>query len=283
MKRINRKQLDLIVKYIVLVLLGVLIIYPFLWLVGSSFKTSYEIFADPSFIPKNPTLNGYRNGWKAAGSSTFLTFFKNTYVFVTLKVLATVISAVLVGYGFSRFEFPFKKSMMSVLIATLLFPMTVVLVPSYIIFSKIGWVNSYKPLIIPSLFATDTYFVFLMVQFFRSLPRDMDEAAIIDGCGPFRRLLYILIPMLQPAIITVMLFQFIWTGNDFLGPMIYISSEHLFPVSIGLKVSMDTSSGMISWENTLAMSVLAILPPLIVYILAQKHFVEGISTTGIKG
>jgi len=267
----------------VLIVLGVMIIYPFFWLVGSSFKSSFEIFADPSFIPKKPTLNGYRNGWKAAGASTFLTFFKNTYVYVVLKVTATVVSAVLVGYGFSRFEFPFKKSMLSVLIATLLFPMTIVLVPSYIMFSKVGWVDSYKPLIIPSLFATDTYFVFLMVQFFRSLPRDMDEAAIIDGCGAFRRLIYILIPMLQPAIVTVMLFQFIWTGNDFLGPMIYLSSEFKFPVSIGLKISMDTSSGMISWENTLAMSVLAILPPLIVYILAQRNFVEGISTTGIKG
>jgi len=283
MKRLNKKHLDLLATYIVLILLGVMIIYPFFWLVGSSFKSSYEIFADPSFIPKNPTLNGYRNGWKAAGASTFLTFFKNTYVYVVLKVLATVVSAVLVGYGFSRFEFPFKKPMLSVLIATLLFPMTVVLVPSYIIFSKVGWVDSYKPLIIPSLFATDTYFVFLMVQFFRSLPRDMDEAAIIDGCGAFRRLIYILVPMLKPAIVTVMLFQFIWTGNDFLGPMIYLSSEFKFPVSIGLKISMDTSSGMISWENTLAMSVLAILPPLIVYILAQRNFVEGISTTGIKG
>jgi oligogalacturonide transport system permease protein len=283
MKRLNKKHLDLLATYVVLILLGVMIIYPFFWLVGSSFKSSYEIFADPSFIPKNPTLNGYRNGWKAAGASTFLTFFKNTYVYVVLKVLATVVSAVLVGYGFSRFEFPFKKPMLSVLIATLLFPMTVVLVPSYIIFSKVGWVDSYKPLIIPSLFATDTYFVFLMVQFFRSLPRDMDEAAIIDGCGAFRRLIYILVPMLKPAIVTVMLFQFIWTGNDFLGPMIYLSSEFKFPVSIGLKISMDTSSGMISWENTLAMSVLAILPPLIVYILAQRNFVEGISTTGIKG
>lgn len=283
MKRLNKKHFDLLATYIVLIVLGVMIIYPFFWLVGSSFKSSFEIFADPSFIPKNPSLNGYRNGWKAAGASTFLTFFKNTYVYVVLKVLATVVSAVLVGYGFSRFEFPFKKPMLSILIATLLFPMTVVLVPSYIMFSKVGWVDSYKPLIIPSLFATDTYFVFLMVQFFRSLPRDMDEAAIIDGCGAFRRLIYILVPMLQPAIVTVMLFQFIWTGNDFLGPMIYLSSEFKFPVSIGLKISMDTSSGMISWENTLAMSVLAILPPLIMYILAQRNFVEGISTTGIKG
>ncbi|WP_320122285.1 carbohydrate ABC transporter permease [uncultured Sphaerochaeta sp.] len=283
MAYLKRKQVDKILNYIILIAIGIVMVYPFLWLIGSSFKTSYEIFADLSVIPKNPTLNGYKNGWRAAGASTFLTFFKNTYVYVVLKVLATALSAVVVGYGFSRFDFPYKKSMFSVLIATLLFPMTVVLVPSYIMFSKIGWVDSYTPLILPSLFAADTYFVFLMVQFFRSLPRDMDEAAIIDGCGPVRRLIYILVPLLKPAIVTVMLFQFIWTGNDFLGPMIYLSSEHLFPVSIGLKISMDTSSGMISWENTMAMSVLAILPPLILYMFAQRNFVEGISTTGLKG
>ena len=279
----RRKIISNVLNYTLLIALGVVIIYPFLWLIGSSFKTSTEIFSDPSFIPKNPSFDGYINGWKGAGLTSFGVFFKNTYIYVVLKVLFTVVSATLTAYGFSRFQFRGRAILQSILIATLLFPATVVLVPTYVIFSKLGWVDSYLPMMVPSLFAADTYFVFLLMSFFRSLPRDMDEAAIIDGCGPLRRLVQILVPMIKPAIVTALLFQFIWTGNDFLNPMIYISTEAKFPVSVALKMSMDTSGGMISYNNVFAMSVLAILPPLIVFIFAQRNFVEGISTQGLKG
>lgn len=278
-----RKNISLSLWYIMLAAIGAMLIYPFFWLVGSSFKTTFEIFSDPSFIPKNPSLNGYINGWNAAGGADFGTFFKNTYIYVLIKVFVTVFAAVITSYGFSRFDFFLKKQLMAILIATLLFPGTVILVPSYLLFNKIGWVDSYLPLIIPSLFAGDTFFVFLLIQFFRTLPRDMDEAAMIDGCGAIQRLINILIPMLKPAIITVVLFQFIWTGNEFLGPMIYISSVFKFPVAVGLKLSLDGASGVIAWENTMAMSVLAIIPSLIAFVCAQRHFVEGISTSGLKG
>jgi oligogalacturonide transport system permease protein len=281
--KLKRKDIYMFLWYLLLIAIGVMMIYPFLWLVGSSFKTTYEIFADPSFIPKRPSLNGYINGWRAAGGATFTTFFKNTYIYVVVKVLATVFAAIITAYGFSRFNFFLKKQLMAILIATLLFPGTVILVPSYLIFTKIGWVDSYLPLVIPSLFAGDTFFVFMMIQFFRTLPRDMDEAAMIDGCGPIRRLISILIPLLKPAIITVILFQFIWTGNEFLGPMIYLSSEYNFPVAVGLKLSLDGAAGVVAWENTMAMSVVAIIPSLIAFICAQRHFVEGISTSGLKG
>lgn len=280
---IKQKSLYAVLWYLLLAAVGAALIYPFLWLVGSSFKTTHEIFSDPSFIPKTPSLKGYVNGWKAAGGATFTTFFRNTYTYVFVKVLSTVFAAIITSYGFSRFDFFLKKQLMAVLIATLLFPATVILVPSYLMFNKIGWVDSYLPLVIPSLFAGDTFFVFMMIQFFRSLPRDMDEAAMIDGCGPVRRLISILVPLLKPAVITVILFQFIWTGNEFLGPMIYISSEYNFPVAVGLKLSLDGAAGVVAWENTMAMSVLAIVPSLIAFICAQRHFVEGISTSGLKG
>jgi oligogalacturonide transport system permease protein len=280
---LNRKTINIFLWYLVLLVIGVLIVYPFLWLVGSSFKDNWEIFSDPSFIPKHPQLGGYINGWKSNGTTTFTTYFRNTYIYVLFKVLATAFSSVITAYGFSRFDFFGRKQLMAVLIATLLFPTTVILVPSYILFTKIGWIDSYLPLFVPSLFAVDTFFVFMMIQFFRTLPRDMDEAAMIDGCGPVRRLWNILVPMLKPAIITVVLFQFIWTGNEFLGPMIYLSTEQKFPVSVGLKLTMDGFSGIIAYENIMAMSVTAIIPPLIVFMCAQRHFVEGISTTGLKG
>jgi oligogalacturonide transport system permease protein len=258
-------------------------IYPFLWLVGSSFKTSYEIFSDPGFIPKHPRIDGYINGWKAAGGETFTTFYKNTLFYVLVKILFTLFATTITSYGFARFNFPFKKFLMAILIATLLFPGTVILVPSYLLFNYFRWVNSYLPLIIPSLFATDTFFVFMLIQFYRTIPHEMDEAALIDGCGSIRRLVSILIPLIKPALVTLVLFQFIWTSNDFMGPLIYISREKLYPISIGLRLASDFSEGKPAWENVMAMSMLAILPSLIVFIFAQKNFIEGIVTSGIKG
>jgi oligogalacturonide transport system permease protein len=281
MKKMKPKKQ--ILTYIFLVLIGVMIIYPFLWLIGASFNDSYSLFANPSIFPEHPSLNGYINGWKGGGANSFGTYFANTYRYVLFKVLFTIFSCIITAYGFSRFEFPGKKPLFSILIGTLLFPSVVVIVPTYIIFSKIGWVDTYAPMLAPALFAGDTYFVYLLIQFFRSIPRDMDEAAMIDGCGPIKRLTQILLPMLVPSIVTVALFQFIWTGNDFMYPMIFLSSESKFPVSVGLKIFMDTSGALISWGNIFAMSVLAIVPPLLVFLFAQRTFVEGISTSGLKG
>lgn len=278
-----RKRINSTLAYIVLVIVGVVIIYPFLWLVGSSFKTTYEIFAEPGIIPHNPTFNAYINGWKGGGTVAFDTFFKNTFFYAILKVIFTVFSATITAYGFTRFEFPFRKPLQAILIGTLLFPAVVVIVPSYIIFARIGWSDSYYPLLVPALLAGETYFVYLLMQFFRTIPREMDEAAMIDGCGPVKRLFLILVPLIKPSVVTVVLFQFIWACNDFLNPMIYLSTESKFPVSVGLKMTMDSSAGLIKWENIFAMSVLAILPPLVLFILAQRNFIEGISTSGLKG
>ena len=278
-----KKTVSIVFLYLFLIVVGIVIIYPFCWMIGASFNDTYSLQANLSIFPENPSLNGYLNGWKGAGIHTFGTYFKNTYVYVVLKVIFTVISSVITAYGFSRFQFPFKKPFFSILIGTLLFPSVVVIVPVYIIFAKIGWVDTYAPMLVPALFASETYFIYLLIQFFRSIPRDMDEAAMIDGCGPVRRLNKILLPMLKSPIITVILFQFIWTGNDFLYPMIFISSEEKFPVSVGLKLFMDNSGALISWSNIFAMSVLAIMLPLIVFLFAQRAFVEGISTSGLKG
>ncbi len=278
-----RKRINSTLAYIVLVIVGVVIIYPFLWLVGSSFKTTYEIFAEPGIIPHNPTFNAYINGWKGGGTVAFDVFFKNTFFYAILKVIFTVFSATITAYGFTRFEFPFRKPLQAILIGTLLFPAVVVIVPSYIIFARIGWSDSYYPLLVPALLAGETYFVYLLMQFFRTIPREMDEAAMIDGCGPVKRLFLILVPLIKPSVVTVVLFQFIWACNDFLNPMIYLSTETKFPVSVGLKMTMDSSAGLIKWENIFAMSVLAILPPLVLFILAQRNFIEGISTSGLKG
>ena len=168
------------------------------------------------------------------------------------------------------------------MLATLFLPQVVLNVPQFLLFTKIGWVDSYLPLVIPSFFACDTYFVFMMIQFMRSVPKELEEAAEIDGCNSFQRLLLVMVPMVQPAVVSSALFQFMWSSNDFMGPLIYINSTRKFPAALGLRLFMDTETGF-QWNKVLALSIITILPSLIVFFLAQDQFVEGISAGGVKG
>ncbi|WP_353844893.1 carbohydrate ABC transporter permease [Rhizobium sp. CSW-27] len=257
-------------------------LYPLIWLVGASFKTNSEIFAGAGFIPHEPTASGYVNGWKTSTPYTFGHFFWNTFLIVMPKIIGTAISCTAVAYGFARFDFPGKKILFASLIATLLLPNVVTRIPQYLLFRDLGWLDSYLPLWVPSAFAGDAFFVFMLVQFLRAIPRDMEEAARVDGANTWQVLLFIVVPLLTPALISVCLFQFMWTMNDFLGPLIYISSVDKFPVSLALKLSIDTTEAF-EWNRILAMSVLTIMPALIVFFLAQKYFIEGISAGGVKG
>ncbi|MGD8837867.1 MAG: carbohydrate ABC transporter permease [Desulfobacteraceae bacterium] len=281
-KTLRRQKVNAAIRYTILVLVGIAMIYPLLWLIGASFKNNQQIFSELSFLPTDPIFSGYIEGWKTSTEYTFGRFFGNTFMILFPKVIATAISSTLVAYGFARFEFPGKKILFSILIATLLLPNVVTRIPQYLLFRELGWLDSYLPLWFPQLFAVDAFFVFLLIQFLRGIPRDMEEAAMIDGCGPNKVLLYIVVPMLKPAIISVCLFQFMWSMNDFLGPLIYISSVEKFPVSLALKMSIDTTEAF-EWNRILAMTVLALLPSLVIFFLSQKYFIEGVSTTGLKG
>ena len=168
------------------------------------------------------------------------------------------------------------------MIATLLLPNVVTRIPQYLLFRDIGWLDSFLPLWVPSAMAGDAFFVFMVIQFLRAIPRDMEEAARVDGATTLQTLIFIVVPMLMPALISVCLFQFMWTMNDFLGPLIYISSVEKYPVSLALKLSIDTTEAF-AWNQILAMSVLALTPSLVVFFMAQKYFIEGISTGGVKG
>lgn len=271
-----------IIRYTILTVFGLIMLYPLIWLIGASFKTNAEIFASPSFWPKDPTLSGYIKGWETSTPYTFGRFFWNTFLIITPKVIGTAISCTLVAYGFARFEFPGKRILFATVIATLLLPNVVTRIPQYLLFREIGWLDSFLPLWVPSAVAGDAFFVFMLIQFLRAIPRDMEEAARVDGANTIQTLIYIVVPMLMPAIISVCLFQFMWTMNDFLGPLIYISSVENYPVSLALKLSIDTTEAF-DWNQILAMSVLALAPSLIVFFLAQKYFIEGISAGGVKG
>lgn len=281
-KEVRRQRIGAVLRYAMLGGVGLLMLYPLIWLVGASFKTNAEIFNNPGFWPENPTLDGYINGWKTSTPYTFGTFFLNTLWIVLPKMIGTAISCTAVAYGFARFDFPFKKILFATLIATLLLPNVVTRIPQYLLFRDLGWLDTYLPLWVPSAFAGDAFFVFMLVQFLRAIPRDMEEAARVDGASTMQTLLFIVVPLLMPALISVCLFQFMWTMNDFLGPLIYLSSVEKYPVSLALKLSIDTTEAF-DWNRILAMSVLAITPALVVFFVAQKYFIDGISAGGIKG
>ena len=282
MTRKQRAQLNIFLRYLLLISLGIVMIYPLCWMVGASFKTNSELFASASIFPKEPTLEGYYNGFKGYEGMNPLHFMGNTYKFVIPEVTVTVISATITAYGFARFRFIGKKFLFAVLLSTLFLPQVVLNVPQYILFNEIGWLNSYLPIVIPSMLAGDTFFVYMLIQFLRGIPGELEEAAEIDGCNVVQTLWYVIVPMLKPSIISCALFQFMWASNDFMGPLIYINSVRKYPVSIFLRMSMDTETGF-DWNRILAMSLLAMIPSLAVFFLAQDSFVDGIAAGGVKG
>ena len=284
LKQLRLEKFSAFVRYTVLLLMGLVMLYPMIWLVGASFKSNAEVFTEIGFWPSRFDFSAYAKGWKTSSEYTFATYFLNSFLIIIPKVIVTVISCVLVAYAFARFEFWGKKFLFSVMVGTMMLPLIILRLrlPQYLMFKEFGWVDTYLPLIIPSAFATDTFFVFMLVQFLRGIPRDMEEAAQIDGCNALQLLWYILVPILKPAIISVVVFQFIWSMNDFMGPLIYLSSVENYPVSLALKMSIGATEE-VEWASVIAISVVALVPSLVVFFLAQRHFIEGAASSGIKG
>jgi len=270
------------VRYLVLALVAFVMLYPLLWLIGASFKSNQQICTEVGFWPQSIDFKAYAKGWKTSTEYTFATYFLNSFLITIPRIIVTVISCVLVAYAFARFDFWGKKFLFSVMVATMMLPLIVLRLPQYLVFRELGWLDSYLPMIVPSAFATDTFFIFMLVQFLRSIPRDMEEAAQIDGCNSLQLLWHIIVPMLKPAIISVIVFQFIWTMNDFMGPLIYLASVEKYPVSLALKMSIGATEE-VEWANVIAISVVALIPSVAVFFAAQRHFIEGATSSGIKG
>ena len=268
--------------YLFLVFVGLVMTYPLLFMFFGTFKDNKELLTSLSLWPKSFGLSAYINGWRGTGQYTYTRFFSNTFLLVLPTVLFTLLSSISVSYGFSRFKYRGRNLLFMLMLSVLMLPKTVTIIPKFILFNELGWINTYMPFIIPGLLAGNAFFVFMMVQFFRGIPKELDEAAKIDGCNSLRLLIQILLPLLKPVLFSVGIFQFIWTWNDFFNALIYISDVKLYPMSLALKMSIDVSSG-VRWDEVMAMSFLAILPSVVIFFLAQKYFVEGIATTGIKG
>lgn len=276
------RTLTQIIIQLVVVLLGVVMIYPLLWLVASSFKDPSEIFTNAdSLIPKTFTWDNYRTGWVGFGGITFATFFLNSFTIAVASTVGAVASSAVVAYGFARIPFVGRRFWFVCMLLTLMLPVQVQIIPQYIVFSNLDWINTFLPLVVPKFFG-QAFFIFLMMQFIRGLPRELDEAAEIDGCSQIGIFLRITLPLITPALITSALFSFYWTWEDFFGPLLYLNDPKLFTVSLALRNFADPSTAT-NWGAIFAMSTLSLLPAFILFLFFQRYLVQGISTTGLKG
>jgi multiple sugar transport system permease protein len=269
-------------RHLILIAMAGLMFYPLLWMVGASLRDDSQI-NDPGFWPGEYfTLDGYAAGWEGIAGVPFWRFIFNSFLVSALCVLANLIACSLTAYAFARIDFAFKRFWFAVMLATLMLPQHVILIPQYLIFRELDWINTYLPFVVPKMLATDAFFIFLLVQFFRAIPRELDEAARIDGCGHFRIFWRIILPLSKPALATAAIFTFIYSWNDFFTPLIYLTDTELYTVPLALRSFVDTSSSS-AFGALFAMSVVSLLPVLGIFIAFQRLLVEGIATTGLKG
>jgi len=269
--------------HLFIIALGLLMIYPIVWMIVSSFKPNNMIFSDPGLIPKAVTLDNYISGWKGYAGTSFGRFFVNSLLMCAGAVAGNLIACTMAAYAFARLKFAGKGFWFAVMMITLMLPGHVTTVPRYILFNTFGWVGSYLPILVPRFLATDAFFVFLLVQFIRSLPKELDEAAIIDGCGKFGVFFRIIVPLATPALVTTALFTFLWTWDDFFNQLLYLTRPEIFTVTRALRTFVGDAGAVSNWGGALAMATLSVIPPFILFFSLQKYFVQGITTTGIKG
>ena len=257
-------------------------IFPLLWMLSASFKPSNEVFNSLSLIPSKVMLENYVDGWMSIRPNTFTIFYRNTFLLIVPVIIGTVASICLTAYGFARGSFRFKNFLFILMLSTMMLPDTTTMIPRYVMFVRFGWLNTYLPFWVPAFFATSSFFIFLMVQFIKSIPKELDESAKMDGARPLRILWNVLLPMCIPAIVTMVVFCFIWTWDDFLGQLLYISEVSRFTVSLALRLSLDAQVS-VNWGRLLAMAVVSLIPSILLYFGSQRYFDQGIATTGIKG
>jgi multiple sugar transport system permease protein len=268
--------------HLFIITLGVVMIYPVVWMIVSSFKPNNMIFSSPGLIPKAVTLQNYISGWRGYAGVSFGKFFTNSLLMCAVAIVGNLISCTMTAYAFARLKFAGKGFWFAVMMLTLMLPGHVTLVPRYILFNTLGWVGSYLPILVPKFLATDAFFIFLLVQFIRSLPKELDEAAIIDGCGPFGVFFRIIVPLAIPALVTTALFTFLWTWDDFFNQLIYLTNPEIYTVTRALRTFVGDAGAVSNWGGALAMASLSLVPTFILFFTLQKYFVQGITTTGIK-
>ena len=268
--------------HLFIIALGLIMLYPVVWMVLSSLKPNNMIFSDASLWPKVFTLENYVKGWNGYAGISFGKFFSNSLLICAISIVGTVCSCTMAAYAFGRLSFSLKGLWFGIMMMSIMLPAHVTTIPRYILYNSFGWVGTYLPIVLPKFLAVDAFFVFLLVQFIRGLPKELDEAATIDGCGRAGIFFRIILPLVGSAMVTTALFTFLWTWDDFFNQLLYLTTPQTYTVSLGLRSFVD-ASGESNWGSVLAMSTLAMIPSFILFFSLQKYFVRGIATTGIKG
>ena len=276
----KNKLLSRTLTYIVLILAAVICLFPFLWMISTSFKPMSDIYKmPPTLIPEHGTIENFIEGWKGAN---FQMYFKNTAVITLLATVGTVFSSSIVAYGFARFQSRMSKFLFMVLLGTMMLPTQVTLIPQYLLFYKMGMVDTIWPLVIQSWLGGVAFNIFLFIQFFRTLPKELDEAAKIDGANSLQIFTRILLPAVKPVMLAVLVMALVFNWNDFFNPLIYLNSNEKFTIAIGLQF-FKGSQGNVQVGQMMAMALFSLLPVLIVFGTCQKYFIQGIKMSGLKG
>ena len=275
-----RRSTRSVLRHVGLVLFAILMLYPLLWMVSSSLKPDALIFRETGLIPNAIDWDNYTGGWDAL-ASPFGRYMINSAIVVAGSLVGNLLTCSMAAYAFARLEFRGRRWWFAIMLLTIMLPIHVIIVPQYVMFSQLDLINTFWPLILPKLLATDAFFIFLMVQFFRGIPRELDDAARIDGCGHGRIYAQIMMPLAVPALATTAIFTFIWTWNDFFSQLIFLTRPEMYTVPIALSAFLD-STGESSWGSMFAMSVVSLVPIFLVFLFGQKYLVKGIATTGIK-
>ena len=267
-------------KHALLIAASLVMVYPLLWMLVSSLRPTEVIFRTPGLWLNELYLDNYIDGWTAL-AHPFDWYIVNSGIVVLGAIAGNLIACSLAAYAFARLKFRFRTLWFAIMLMTIMLPFHVVVVPQYIVFNNLGFVNTFLPLILPKFLATDAFFVFLMVQFIRGIPKELDEAARIDGCGHFRTFGQVLIPLMIPALATTAIFTFIWTWSDFFTSLIYLTSPDMYTVPVALRSFLDATSGS-NWGAMFAMSIVSLIPMFLAFLFGQKYLVKGIATTGGK-
>jgi multiple sugar transport system permease protein len=263
-------------------LFGFAMLYPLMWMVASSFKPGDEIFTNvTSLIPRRFTLDNYAQGWAGFGGIPFVQFFRNSLLYSVVGTILVVCASAITAYGFARLRFVGRRFWFTMMLMTLMLPIQVQVIPEYILFAKLGFLNTFWPLLLPRI-GGQAFFIFMIMQFIRGIPRELDDAAAIDGCGELGIFWRIIVPLISPALVTAAIFSFYFTWGDFLHPLIYLNDPRLYTISVALRTYADPST-VSNWGAIFAMATLALVPVFAVFIFFQRYLVEGISTAGLSG
>lgn len=285
-RRSIRSLVGKTIAYILLTTIGLMLLVPFFWMVSSSLKEEWEIFqVPPVWIPSTIRWENYR---EALDRFPFWLGLKNTLIITVSVIIGRLLSSSLAAFAFARLKFRLRQPLFILVLATLMIPYHVTLIPTYILFQRLGWVDSFLPLIVPAWLGTGAFHIFLLRQFFMTIPSEMDDAARIDGCNNLMIYWRIILPLSKPALATVTIFTFLEQWNDFLAPIIYLNSTKNHTLAIAMQFYRQQSSGTMfgptrTWSHLMVVSLLVMLPCLLLFFFAQRYFIQGVVVSGVKG